>query len=60
MKVYTAPEVAELLKVRKTYVYDLIYTGRLKAVRLSERRFRISEKALEEFFEQEATRPVAN
>ena len=41
---YTVPEIAKMLKV-KNYVYELIYTGELKAIRLSERRFRITENA---------------
>ena len=42
---YTVPEIAKMLKVKKNYVYELIYTGELKAIRLSERRFRITENA---------------
>jgi len=49
INLYTVPEIAEMLKVRKNYVYELIYTGELKAIRLSERRFRISENALNNF-----------
>ncbi|HBQ27329.1 MAG TPA: DNA-binding protein, partial [Syntrophomonas sp.] len=30
-EIYTVTEVAEKLKVRKGYVYELIYTGRLQA-----------------------------
>ncbi|MEW6772039.1 MAG: helix-turn-helix domain-containing protein [Bacillota bacterium] len=41
MKLYTVAEVMRMLKVRKSYVYELIYTGQLRAVRLSERRLRI-------------------
>lgn len=51
MQVYTAAEVARMLKVRKAYVYELIYTGRLRAVQMSERRLRITEDALREFLE---------
>ncbi|AGA67692.1 DNA-binding protein, excisionase family [Desulfitobacterium dichloroeliminans LMG P-21439] len=46
---YTVPQVAILLKVKKTYVYDLINSNQLPAIRLSERRYRISEQALMEF-----------
>lgn len=56
MKTYTVQEVAEILKVRKGYVYDMIYVGRLRAIRLSERRFRISQAALDAFFQQEEAR----
>jgi len=53
MQIYTVEQAAKILQVRKGFVYDLIYTGRLKAIRLSERRFRVSEDALRMFIEQE-------
>ena len=56
MQTYTVEQIAKILQVRKNFVYDLIYTGRLRAVRLSERRFRISEAALAEFLLQEEAR----
>jgi len=46
INLYTASEVAKILRVKKAYVYELIATGRLKTVKLSERRLRISEDAL--------------
>lgn len=46
---YTVSEVALLLKIKKSYVYDLIAQNRLKAIRFSERRIRIPESALVEF-----------
>ncbi|HHW39667.1 MAG TPA: helix-turn-helix domain-containing protein [Syntrophomonadaceae bacterium] len=56
IKVYTVQEVAKILKVKKDYVYELIYAKKLKAFRLSERRFRVSEEALREFIRQEEKR----
>ncbi len=53
IKTYTVDQVAKVLQVRKGFVYDLIYTGRIKAIRLSQRRFRITEDALQDFFQQE-------
>lgn len=53
MYFYTAPEVAKILRVKKSYVYELVATGRLKAIKLSERRLRISEDALREYLEGE-------
>ena len=53
INIYTVEQVAKKLMVRKGFVYDLIYTGRLTAIRLSERRFRISEEALISFIEKE-------
>ncbi|WP_027356883.1 helix-turn-helix domain-containing protein [Desulfofundulus thermocisternus] len=60
MKFYTAPEVAKMLRVRKAYVYELVAQGRLKALKLSKRRLRISEEALREFLEKEEGRAAAN
>ncbi|MGQ9512144.1 helix-turn-helix domain-containing protein [Thermodesulfitimonas sp.] len=56
MKFYTAPEVAKILRVKKAYIYELVATGRLKAVRLSERRLRIPEESLKEYLLAEYTK----
>jgi excisionase family DNA binding protein len=45
--------VAKLLRVKKSYVYELIASHRLKAIRLSERRTRIPESAVEEYLQKE-------
>ncbi|KGK81781.1 excisionase [Desulfosporosinus sp. HMP52] len=50
---YTVPEVALMLHVSKSYVYDIISRGQLKTVRLSERRTRITATSLEFFTEQQ-------
>ncbi|MBO8129286.1 MAG: helix-turn-helix domain-containing protein [Peptococcaceae bacterium] len=60
MQMYTVPEVARLLKVKKGYIYELIYQGKLRAIRLSERRIRIPQEALHEFIEKENGRAVQN
>jgi len=60
MQTYTIEQVAKILQVRKNFVYDLVYKGRLKSLRLSERRFRISESALLEFMKQEEAAQVEN
>ncbi len=52
-KFYTVAQVAEMLKIRKNYIYDLIYKGELEAVRLSEKRFRISDDALKEYLDKQ-------
>lgn len=57
---YTVPEVARILRVKKGYIYELIYQGRLRAIKLSERRIRVPQKALEEFIEKESGRAVQN
>lgn len=50
---YTVEQVARMLGVRKGFIYDLIYTRRIRAIRLSERRFRITQQALDDFISQE-------
>lgn len=45
---YTVSEVALLLRIKKTYIYDLISRGELKAIRISERRTRIPKSSLED------------
>ena len=49
MDLFTVAEVAKKLRVRKSFIYELIYTKRLKAIKMSERRIRISTLALDEF-----------
>ncbi len=49
MEIYTVADIASILQVRKGYVYELIYTGKLQAVRLSTRRVRITKTALDDF-----------
>ena len=51
-EIYTVAEVASKLRVRKNYIYEIIYRGELKAVRLSEKRFRITEDSLKEYLEK--------
>lgn len=48
----TVAEVAEILKVKKAYVYDQIQKGLFKTIRLSERRTRISSESLAEALEE--------
>ncbi len=51
LKLYTALKVAKILKVKKAYVYELVASKRLKAVKLSERRLRIPEAAVDEYIQ---------
>lgn len=60
MEFYTVPEVAKMLRVRKSYAYELIYQKRLRAIRLSERRIRVPKEALAEFVKQEVDRVNEN
>lgn len=60
MQLYTVPEVAKILRVKKGYVYELIYTKRLQAIRMSERRIRVSEESLKTFLRQEMSISAEN
>jgi excisionase family DNA binding protein len=48
---YTVSQVAEMLQVKRNYIYELIYKGQLQAYRLSEKRFRIPLKEVEKYLE---------
>jgi len=50
---YTVAEVANMLKIKKSYVYELIYSGRLNAFKISDRRTRIPKKSLNEYLGKE-------
>jgi len=54
LKLYKVPEVAKILGKKKSFVYELIYTGRLKATKLSSRGTRISESALIDYLTKES------
>ncbi|ACV62320.1 DNA binding domain protein, excisionase family [Desulfofarcimen acetoxidans DSM 771] len=56
MQFYTVSEVAKILRVRKTLVYEMVYSGRIKAIQLSKRRIRIAESSISEFIEKESCR----
>ena len=45
MRMFTVPEVAEILRIPKLHVYRLIREGKLPAVRIG-RLVRVSEEAL--------------
>jgi excisionase family DNA binding protein len=51
-KLYTSDEAAEILRVKRDQVYDYVYAGLLKAIKLGKgrrARIRISEDALLDF-----------
>ena len=58
MVYYTVPELALMLHVSKSYIYDIISRGQLKTVRLSERRTRITASAIEEFTKLQMDNPL--
>ena len=51
-QLYTATEVAKMLRVKKNYVYELVYSKQLDAIRLSERRFRFTQAAIDKYIKQ--------
>lgn len=57
---YTVSEVAKILKVSKSYVYELIYSNRIPSIKLSERRIRILKESLNNFIKEEIDKPIAN
>ncbi len=48
---YTVKEVAEIMRFSKSYVYELIKDGRLKAVRIGKGKIIVSSKDLQEFID---------
>jgi excisionase family DNA binding protein len=51
-QLYTATEVAKMLRVKKNYVYELVYSKQLDAIRLSERRFRFTQAAIDKYIKE--------
>lgn len=52
---YTPQEVADILKIKKTTVYDMIKKGTLKAIKMG-KQFRISKESLQEALGQEVVK----
>jgi len=52
LQYYTVPQIAKLLNTSKSFIYSMINQGKLKAIRITERRTRISIQAFEEFTQQ--------
>lgn len=55
---YTVNETAELLSIGRDVVYDLLYTRRLKSVKIGRRRV-VSHSAIVDFLNEEATEGIA-
>jgi len=51
---YTPSEVADLLKVCRTTIWRYIRSGKLKAIKLSIKNYRISEKDLKRFLNKKS------
>lgn len=54
IKLYTVPEIARMLRISKTTAYELVYTGQIKAVKVSPkgRSLRVTDSALEAYLQQ--------
>ena len=48
-QILVADEVAELLRVDKQRIYELVRTKQIPVIRLGERQYRFSAQAIEEF-----------
>jgi excisionase family DNA binding protein len=48
-QILVADEVAELLRVDKQRIYELVRTNQIPVIRLGERQYRFSAHAIEEF-----------
>jgi len=55
---YTVQEVAELLKTNGTFVYKLINSGALPALKLG--RMKVRKEALEDFLERNEGKDLSN
>ena len=55
-KLYTAQEVAERLKIKKTTVYELIKRGELESSKIG-KQLRISEEQLSRYFQKGSASP---
>ena len=55
-EILVADEVAEMLRVEKQRVYELARTGRIPMIRLGERQYRFSRRAIERFLEDGGNR----
>jgi excisionase family DNA binding protein len=51
VQLLTVKDVASILRVKKTYVYDLINAHKIDAVRLSERRYRFTKEAVRNYLD---------
>ncbi len=48
-QILVAEEVAELLRIDKQRVYELVRTNQIPVIRLGERQYRFSAQAIEQF-----------
>lgn len=50
---YTVPEVAKMLRKRKSTVYELVYSGEIKASQLGERGIRITAAEVQKYLNKQ-------
>jgi excisionase family DNA binding protein len=55
-KLLVAGEVAELLRIDKQRVWELVRTNRIPVIRLGDRQYRFSAQAIEEFLQSGGTK----
>lgn len=58
--ILVADEVAELLRVDKQRIYELVRTNQLPVIRLGERQYRFSAQAIEQFLHGGGTQKAGN
>lgn len=54
-KIYTVPEVQEMLGISRTYAYRLVKEGKIEAFRVG-KSWRITESALQAFISEHSNR----
>lgn len=54
-QILIAEEVAEILRVDKQRIYELVRTNQIPVIRLGERQYRFSTQAIEEFLHSGGT-----
>lgn len=54
-QILIAEEVAELLRVDKQRIYELVRTNQIPVIRLGERQYRFSAEAIENFLSEGGT-----
>ncbi|WP_238442538.1 helix-turn-helix domain-containing protein [Desulforamulus reducens] len=50
---YTVPEVAKMLRKRKSTVYEMVYSGEIRASKLGERGIRITAAEVQKYLNKQ-------
>lgn len=56
IQILVADEVAELLRVDKQRVYELVRTGRIPVIRIGERQYRFAASSIEQWIQDGGNR----